>query len=37
MVQDYGWGKDTEERGFILSIMDITSQTQLQTIKDILK
>ena len=37
LEQDYGWGKDTEERGFILSIMDITSQVQLQTIKDILK
>jgi hypothetical protein len=37
MVQDYGWGKDTEERGFILSIMDITSQTQLQAVKEILK
>ena len=37
VAQDYGWGKDTEERGFILSIMDITSQTQLQAVKDILK
>jgi CII-binding regulator of phage lambda lysogenization HflD len=29
MVEDYGWGRDTEERGFVLSVMDITSKAQL--------
>ena len=33
LEQDYGWGKDTEERGFILSVADIVAAAQLENIK----
>ena len=33
LEQDYGWGKDTEERGFILSVVDIAAAAQLEAIK----
>ena len=33
LEQDYGWGKDTEERGFILSVADIAAAAQLEAIK----